>query len=481
MNPKPFPPEALRAAIFDSVPAQTSQFGSELLAPQFLYLPRAYGRALHLDNMLVQGIRGAGKSLWWAALQSEPHRKRLASVVGRGMIDGDTRVSPGFGLVPNPGCYPGTESFPRLLANHEPRRIWQAVVLHLLLDKDAEASLGCTWDDRIHRIEAHPDEVSEKLSRVDHELRGQGRKHLLIFDALDRTANTWTDLRRVLKGLLEVLLDLRGYRAIRAKVFIRPDMLLAPEVTNFPDASKILANEARLSWSRADLFGLLWQHLANAERGGEFLRWECAFRFKKSFQRVGDVWVMPDELRRDEEMQRDLFHSITGPYMGEGPQRGFPYLWLPNRLADTHGQVSPRSFLAAVRAAAEAEFHLGDYPLHYEAIKVGVQAASRVRVAEICDDHPWVHIVMKPLRGLMVPCEIDEVVNRWDDERTLAILAAGPERTQPSRLQEGCPGLCKELVDLGIFELMGDGRINMPDVYRVGFSLRRRGGVRPVR
>lgn len=36
-----------------------------------------------------------------------------------------------------------------------------------------------------------------------------------------------------------------------------------------------------------------------------------------------------------------------------------------------------------------------------------------------------------------------------------------------------------DLERLGIFEKMKDSRINMPDLYRVGFGLGRRGGVKP--
>jgi hypothetical protein len=39
----------------------------------------------------------------------------------------------------------------------------------------------------------------------------------------------------------------------------------------------------------------------------------------------------------------------------------------------------------------------------------------------------------------------------------------------------------KDLEVLGIFLRMSDGRVNVPDVFRVGCGLGRRGGVRPVR
>ena len=82
-------------------------------------------------------------------------------------------------------------------------------------------------------------------------------------------------------------------------------------------------------------------------------------------------------MKRDKEIQRDIFHAITGPWMGRDKRRGFPYTWLPNHLGDTRGQVSPRSFLAAIRRASEDPPRDSyEYTLYYESIKRGVQEAS---------------------------------------------------------------------------------------------------------
>ncbi len=108
--------------------------------------------------------------------------------------------------------------------------------------------------------------------------------------------------------------------------------------------------------------------------------------------------MVPGKLRIDEDKQRDVFHAITGPWMGRDRRRGFPYTWLPNHLGDARRQVSPRSFLAALRnAASDSSKTDYDYALHYESIKRGVQEASRIRVREMQEDYPWVETLMKPL------------------------------------------------------------------------------------
>ena len=60
--------------------------------------------------------------------------------------------------------------------------------------------------------------------------------------------------------------------------------------------------------------------------------------------------------------------------MGTNRRRGKTYTWLPNHLADAKGQVSPRSFLIAVREAQRETLTRGHREvLHWEGIKRGVQ------------------------------------------------------------------------------------------------------------
>jgi hypothetical protein len=41
-------------------------------------------------------------------------------------------------------------------------------------------------------------------------------------------------------------------------------------------------------------------------------------------------------------------------------------------------------------------------------------------------------------------------------------------------------GVFRYLEQLGLINFMRDGRVNMPDLYRVGFRLGRKGGVKPA-
>jgi hypothetical protein len=253
-----------------------------------------------------------------------------------------------------------------------------------------------------------------------------------------------------------------------------------------------------LIWSVTDLHGLLWQALTNGQcskaRDG-FRAW-CGQEGSGNQQNLFDLieaqeidldsnrWPLPPSLQKDEDAQRRLFERLAGAWMGKDRRRGIPYIWIVNHLADGRGQTSPRSFLEAIKKAAEDSHRYSDYPLalHYESLKRGVQVASEIRINELAEDHPWLKELMTPLAGLSVPCTEEIIYERWVDK-------IGTRPDQVFGLSESLPngfgnlgrvGVFLYLEQLGLITYMRDGRINMPDLYRVGFRLGRKGGVKPA-
>lgn len=398
----------------------------------------------------------------------------------------DTIVSIGFGETPNPGDYPGKDTLAALLKDADVRIVWKTIVYKQIIAKSPQQSEFKElkeWKRRVKWVLENPDIVENELFRVDRELDQGGIFHLVLFDALDRTADDWKTMNRLVRGLLQTVLDFRTYRRIRLKVFTRPDQIEDLEVGTFPDASKILSQKTDLLWPRKELYALLWQYLSNAKYGHVF-REGAENLFPVNWEQRNNVWVVPDLLRDDESAQRELFHAMTGPWMGRDRRRGFPYTWLPNHLGDTRNQVSPRSFLAAVRHAVKDRVRPDhEYALHYESIKAGVQQASKIRVREMQEDYPWVQVLLSPLSELSVPCPIEDVKRIWQAKNLLEKLsdkvASTDVRLPPAHLSEGSDGVLKDLESLGLIERLSGDRINIPDVYRVGYGIGRRGGVRP--
>jgi hypothetical protein len=477
-------PLDLREGLIAALPEETSQYGETPNAGQ-MYLPASHAKALHPNNTLIQGMRGSGKSFWFQALQSGDLRKLIGTQTG---LDANTLVTVGFGQVPGGNRFPSKDTLIQLIKDGcEPRRIWQAVVFCQVPGDLApqEFKALTAWKDRIQWIQEHPETVDEYLYNADIRLDEQRQHHIVLFDALDRTADDWPSMNALVKGLLQVVLETRAFRRIRLKVFARPDQLEDPSVASFPDASKVMNQKVTLDWPRRELYGLLWQYLANNTGYGQRFRDGASSALPSvCWIQTEGVWIVPDVIRRDEEQQKQLFHALAGPWMGRDKRRGFPYSWLPGHLGDARGEVSPRSFLAAVRhAASNMPRPNQEYLLHYESIKQGVQQASRIRVRELEEDYPWIKTLFDPLSGITVPCPFDDIRTAWQQKRVIDQLRSGIEsatvRLPPIHIDEGEDGVLVDLLDLGLIEKLKDQRINLPDVYRVGYGMGRRGGVRP--
>lgn len=456
---------ALRNAILTSVPADPFQTSPP--EPRYVYVPRTHVRALDPDNMLVVGARGTGKSFWWHALLDEASRATLQiPSIARGTL----KVSAGWAE--------NTEPDKDILAalrrgGFDPRQIWRAVLLAQL---DSGIKSMDSWQQRVKWVATNPEAVSKLIRNFDDQAAASATRHLLVFDALDRTADEWTDRRALLKGLLQVVLDLRSTKAIRAKVFVRPDMIQDPEVLAFVDSSKLVASRIELTWPRQEIYGLLWQYMGNAPQDAAVFRRLC-IGWKED---ESGAQRMPETLRMNEQVQRDVFAQLAGTAMGTNERRGLPFTWIPTHLADASSIATPRSFLAALRAAAAETREDSELALDWQSIHSGVRSASQIRVVELGEDFAWTKPAMEALEGLNVPCSRKDLVTRWATNSVMKRIEGLPIGDHNKNIGLGQQGLLDDLVEVGVLEVRSDGRYNIPDVYRVGFGLKRRGGVKPV-
>ncbi len=470
--------KAIRRAILEA-PLETSNFG-ETPQPGTLYIPPAHAKALRLESNLIVGARGVGKSFWTAALASQDLRALLGSTI-RELDQAEVRI--GFSVHETIDDYPNADSFAQMLASEaDPYDIWRTVVIRWLASKLGEVLPTRRWPDAIQWMRSNPEDIARLVQRAHSGFQAENRYGLIVFDALDRTSDDWRAMDKIVRGLLRTALWLKSYPHLHAKVFLREDQF-ERTVTDFPDSSKLLATKAELTWARHDLHGLLWQRLLNASDAyGKCLRELYRSIVGNAPTERAAAYQLPDELKRESPEQRALFERLAGPWMGKDKRRGVPYIWSVGHLADGRGQTSPRSFLAAIRQAAQDSLErYAEYPLalHYESIKRGIQQASEIRVNEMAEDYPWVRVFLEVLRGLNVPCEYTQVLDRWQDTFPNGPSGAGTERLPPQHVDRGWEGIRDDLIRLGVLELKKDSRIDMPDLYRVGFGLGRKGGVKP--
>jgi hypothetical protein len=463
-----------------------------------LFTPDSHRLALEPDTTVVRGARGVGKTVWFKAIQDPLLRQTAADAYQLPRLN-RIETHPGFGMKLEPDRFPGPAVLESLLTGtSDSTQIWTAVLL-VALDV-GEISALPRWLDRLEWVRQNPEAVEHALVKVDHSAADEGVTHLILFDALDRLHTDRTKADRLVGGILRLALDLRTRtRNLRAKVFIRHDMFGGSQL-HFPDSSKLVANATDLTWTGPNLYGLLFHYLGNC--GTELARnfRESSGRWREGVgsdheERDRGVrrYVPPVEISGDRDTQEELFVRIAGRYMGTNHRKGHTYTWLPNHLMDGIGQVSPRSFLRALSKAVAVtrESYAGhNYALHYEGIRRGVQDASRIRVQEVDEDIPWVRMAVGALAEMQVPTDLAAIVTRWS-ERSLGerlsevagkvdIRTEGDVRAGP-RNPHDYPRLVDELYELGIMTRRSNGRIDLPDVYRIAFDIGRRGGVPRIR
>lgn len=465
-------PRRLRRCILSSIPENLFDVHVE---PRNIYVPESHLKALDPNRALVVGGRGTGKTFWWETLASDEGARLLSALFDPRKEGLKYEVSVGHGakaLAAGRGL--DADTLTSLFSQFQERIVWKAVVLTRIAPERFEAL--ASWSQRVRWVQENPEDSARILAEADDRLDREKRRHLVVFDAIDRTGTLWRDVVRAHRGLFSLLLELSGMRAIRAKAFVRLDVLQDPEVLRFPDASKLQTGAVELVWRPVDLYGLLWQYLANSNEHAD------AFRsLSDGWKKIQGIWSVPAPLRSSEEAQQHLWHRLAGRWMGTRERQGDTYPWLINHLGDAFTRVSPRSFLTAVREAASATPHDEALPVHYKAIQEGVRGAAAIRAREIREDFPWTEQALVALQGLLVPCDPKLVLNVWRRAQLEQLLDKDPDARRRRRHGGDLRGVLDDLIDLGVVQRLRDGRINVPDVYRLGFGMKRKGGVAPRR
>ena len=461
--------EAARAAVREALilcGQRYDQNPTTSVDARTMFAPPAHEVALAFDRPLIVGGRGTGKSYWAAALCQPEARDRLMSLYPRARRSlQDTRSFQGFagrlGTENSPFASTADELL-ELVDRAPPDHVWRAVLCRFLADRPDD-TLAEIYDSGMTGDRAFRDRLVEI----------GGAPVLMVCDALDRLSTSWASGRRLCRGLLQLALDLRGFRQANVKVFVRRDQFEDAGLFDFPDASKLRTGAVELDWEHDELYGLLFRGV-RAELPEDV--WQ---------QRLAPL--MPESEDQGSEPYRRAFEHVAGEFMGTDRRRGFTYTWIPKHLADTSHRASPRSFIVAIGKAAESVARNTATPIDYRGIHEGVRAASRTRVDELREDHPWITTVLNDLEKLAVPCPPGQFTQRWRDRETARrVREAGVDNEIPGvpiTLESGTSetdeqALLDALVTLRVVEIRKTtNRVNVPDIYRVAANIGRRGGI----
>jgi hypothetical protein len=312
--------------------------------------------------------------------------------------------------------------------------------------------------------------VMSALDQIDATLAKQRKLVFASYDHLDRLGlleTTRSTRQRLIRALVALWLSFSTrYKNLRAKIFLRPDLFEEAE-RSFADASKLRPRSVSLDWDVESLYRLLVRHLANAGPHVEAMRvWLTSAGIELSQHPADKTFgVMPPHL--GERGQKSLAKKLAGDVMGKGPKKGYTYRWIPARLKDAGGRIVPRSFLRIIAYAAKDA--LRDPPgrgplLQPPQLVQALKSTSNDRVNELREEYLFVGRLAN-LREKAMLMERKEVVR----------LLAQPGADADGFGKDG-ESVIEELLRIGVFETRSDGRIDVPDIYRYGYGIKRRGG-----
>jgi hypothetical protein len=475
-----------------AIPADVSNdaVGSYAPKPDDIYAPETHAAAIDPATPIVVGARGAGKSFWSGVLGQQTTRQDAAKAYPKLGLEhiavyfGFTGVGGPEGVAAdaldaNVPASAGGEN-----AGKMAKAFWWATILRAAARDAGEVpprladlvQKALNWEER-----------EELLLRNERRLNAEGKQLLVVYDALDMVATSWPRRRLLTEALLDVLWAMRAYRAIRLKLFLRPDQI-DDDALRFVELPKLRAGAVRLTWSDTDLYGLLYARLALAQDE----------RAKQSFRKLLRLQHV-DEVSRDAILARkwSLSHSIreqvlvmdalAGPYMAAGQygfKKGRTYDWPLTHLADAFDEVTPRSFLGLMIAAAKHGVTPTDRVITPEGIRHGLRAASKTRVDQLHQEFPWIKGVLAPLAGLLLPQEQKVVFQAWRRAKTVQLLLADAEekRYLPpfSGESRNEASLAEAMMRIGVIFRRKDDRLDMPDLFRVAAKLLKKGATAPL-
>ncbi len=494
--------EALRRELINAT--KTWSADSKPANPSDVFVLTSHLNALALNRPLVIGMRGAGKSFWSEVLCNDALRSILTKKVDG--YDKLTTVYPIRWDTPKgfSSDLPETSTLAEALKiGVSPRLLWLGLFLSKLQDKCREFNIKTgipdhedDWFKVFLWVKENPDALRNGLAKLEKALQSNGQCVLLVIDGLDRMAGHLTQGVECLRGLLEVLLESRGLKGLRFKAFLREDMSNLSSVLSFPDASKLINEAPRLEWSREDIYAL---HFLKLAQKSSFFQKMIEERFgppRKNSPYLHPVLAdyAPLAKKQGEDLA-EVLKLLAPPYMGKAINKGHVYSWWHKHVADGKGRVSPRTFSASMAAAlrnTEGTTGASDHALTPKGIQQGLREASDVRVAELKEDYFWIEAALDAFKGRPTPITVREIYNVWNG------AGAGVERTPvPKLIRERCQqrgvlapwddtnstvtpsqSLRDTLVDLGILTLRNEGtRLDMPDIYRLGYKISKHGGV----
>lgn len=471
-----------------------------------VYIPQGHLKALQPQSMLIEGMRGSGKS-FWSRVFTQPH---LRHALSQSAIDGWLKdelalITDCKGILwdktDNPTSLPNKASVKNWLnsSGFDPMLFWAVIVLcQFPIDDALGMPIGDTYDKwtvRIQWAQENPERVMRALHLRNEEQSLKAEQILVVIDGFDVVSTKFSHTQALMRGIFQLLLEFRYAKGLRFKVFVREDILKAAE-TAVSDASKLINEKVTLDWKPQDLFGLVFHFLAQQS---PYFRSRFEDVIGQKFKRSTTNSRYEHPTLTTVETQEKMWKWLAGSFMGSTPTKGHTYSWIIKHLEDGKSRISPRTFLKAVKVSLEETASNSKYSehslvIHHEAIREGVRRASQDRVEELNDEYLWVNkaLGILKLKSRTVPIDWIDLLAVWKEGNTqsqdvisvvekIAVQTLIPwDMDLHLSLDDKAIHLLETMINIGVFQLrerQNVKRVDLPDIYRLGYRIGRNGGI----
>lgn len=448
-------------------------------------------RAFDPDVVLIVGPRGSGKSSLYRAviklgllrtIAAYSPQRQIASMVER-QIEWREGYPLGTGF-PDPGVLQSL-----LNSNPEDRSlgtsIWQAYLVRILYDQLDEESRSVLrplaeaegFNPEAVLVAMRNAGIAAQLAldRLDQRLDSENRYISIGYDALDTLGAYDWKVMSLLVGDLVALWASQGrrWKRIRAKIFLRSDLFERSARGGGPDLLKLAANRVEISWSNHQIYAMLIKRIANRDRALLEYCKDAGIICTEDPQ-IGIIPVI-----RSMDDAEPFVDRLIGEYMGPNWRKGRTVNWLINHLQDGKGRLVPRPFVRLMEISATRQRESGQLPDHPHLIaptyiRRGVDEVSREHERGAEGEWPWLAAMARALEGKRVPLSTVEM------KRIIGgmIEVEGKKGSEIALPAQNSASLIDYLIDLGVFRVRSDERIDVTDLYLAGLGLKRKGGVR---
>ncbi|WP_146140372.1 P-loop ATPase, Sll1717 family [Alsobacter soli] len=289
--------------------------------------------------------------------------------------------------------------------------------------------------------------VGELFALANEALLEKGLTFWVLLDRLDVAFADKADLEvEALRALFKCYLDLKAFRNIQLKIFLRTDIWNKITEQGFREASHI-EKSITIKWKPDDLLNLVVRRIISNSKICEHYS------------------VEPERVLESFERQEGFFYEVCPKQVESGPNKPITFKWILGRLRDANETAAPREiihFLNELRETQITRLEKGRQgpaePNLFEQIsfKDALPAVSKVRLEQtLFAEFPSLKTYIEALREQKATQHLRNLAELW-------------------RIDEAeCLRVASSLEEIGFFERVGSSKDewSVPFLYRPALGL----------